>query len=134
MNKQQKIWFDDEYIYWQANDTIKKQSLRYYPLLQKATDAQRKKYIFSPFGIHWAAIDEDVSFESFDYNEEPAYNEISKIFKHFPEINVSRFAQRIGMNASLLAKYICGAKNPSPERVKYITEQLHAFAEELRAA
>lgn len=134
MKTSHKIWFDDQYIYWQTDNTIKKQALRYYPLLQKATDAQRKKYTVSPFGIHWADIDEDVSFESFDYKDEEVYNDISKIFKQFPEINVSRFAQRIGINASLLAKYICGAKTPSAERVKFVTEQLHAFAQELSVA
>jgi hypothetical protein len=33
--------------------------------LAQATPQQREKYELSPFGIHWEALDEDLSFEGF---------------------------------------------------------------------
>jgi hypothetical protein len=42
----------------------------YYPFsdsvrLSNATPAQRNRYSLSPFGIHWAEIDEDLCFDGF---------------------------------------------------------------------
>jgi hypothetical protein len=36
--------------------------------LQKATEAQRKQFTLSPFGIHWADLDEDLCFDGFVFN------------------------------------------------------------------
>jgi hypothetical protein len=35
--------------------------LDWYPRLKRASAAQREKYEIMPMGIHWAAIDEDLS-------------------------------------------------------------------------
>ncbi len=69
--KVEKLWFADEQIFIET-DTGEQlsQSLKWYPRLTKATDAQRKAYRLSPMGIHWADIDEDVSFESFYYKDD----------------------------------------------------------------
>ena len=40
----------------------------YYRRLQHATPEQREDYEMDDEGIHWYALDEDVSFESFEYD------------------------------------------------------------------
>ena len=37
--------------------------LAWFPRLARATAAEREAFELSPFGIHWAALDEDVSVE-----------------------------------------------------------------------
>ena len=66
----QKLWFDEDRIYITNNkgETLY-QSLQFYPRLLMATDAERQDYEFEPFGIHWEQIDEDVSYESFYYED-----------------------------------------------------------------
>ncbi|MBP5535703.1 MAG: DUF2442 domain-containing protein [Bacteroidales bacterium] len=72
--KIESIWFDGDYIYGRTdNGDVLRQPLRFYPRLRRATTAQRYDYRISTIGIHWRNIDEDVSFESFLYDEhEPA--------------------------------------------------------------
>ncbi|MCR5193014.1 MAG: DUF2442 domain-containing protein [Bacteroidales bacterium] len=72
--KIESIWFDGDYIYGKTDSgDVLRQPLRFYPRLRRATDKQRKEYRMSTVGIHWRNIDEDVSFESFLYDEnEPA--------------------------------------------------------------
>ncbi|MBR4773829.1 MAG: DUF2442 domain-containing protein [Bacteroidales bacterium] len=69
-----EIWFKDGYIYGKTdNGDVLRQSMRFYPRLRHATEDERNNYRFSTAGIHWRNIDEDVSFESFLYDEhEPA--------------------------------------------------------------
>ena len=43
------------------------QSLLYYPRLRYANDALKDDYSFDAFGIHWNKLDEDISFESFEF-------------------------------------------------------------------
>lgn len=68
------IWFEDGYIYGKTDrGDVLRQSLHFYPRLRRATEDERNNYRFSTAGIHWRNIDEDVSFESFLYDEnEPA--------------------------------------------------------------
>ena len=72
--KIESIWFDGDYIYGKTDSgDVLRQPLRFYPRLLRATDTQRGDYRISTVGIHWRNIDEDVSFESFLYDEhEPA--------------------------------------------------------------
>ena len=37
--------------------------LAWFPRLAKAAPAERERFEISPFGIHWEALDEDVSVE-----------------------------------------------------------------------
>lgn len=128
---EKKITFDQDFIYFTENGITKKQSLFYYPKLKLATEEQRSNYEFNPFGIYWEDLDEDVSFESFDYDDEYAETNITNIFKKFPELNVHQLAKRMGINQSLLAKYACNAKSPSEERKKEIEQHLHLLGKEL---
>ncbi|MBR6843989.1 MAG: DUF2442 domain-containing protein [Bacteroidales bacterium] len=68
------IWFEDGYIYGKTDaGEVLRQPLRFYPRLRNATESERNNYRFSTAGIHWRNIDEDISFESFLYDEhEPA--------------------------------------------------------------
>ena len=58
-------------------------------------------------------------------------NEVAAIFKRFPQLNISEIARQMGINKSLLSKYIYGIKKPSPERLLLIKETLHALGKEL---
>ena len=51
-------------------------------------------------------------------------------FLAHPEINVSCFAEKIGINAALLRNYINGFKKPSKERERLILAGIHSLADE----
>ena len=109
------------------------QSLLYYPRLHHANNPQRNDYSLDAFGIHWNQLDEDISFESFEYpNPEP--EGLARFFLSHPEINVSALACRIGMKQSLLSAYINGLKHPSEEQTRRIEAALHKLGQELLSA
>ena len=73
-------------------------------------------------------------FSSFYTVAEPEYaNEIAAIFRRFPQLNVSEVARYVGINKSLLAKYIYGIKKPSDMRIMQIKEALHTIGSQLMA-
>ena len=127
-----KIWFDENRIYGLTDDgRTLWQSLLYYRRLMNATPEQREKYRIGMMGIHWEEIDEDVSFESFEYdNPEPVG--ISKFFLSHPEINASAIARRLGIQQSLFASYINGTKKPSKEREELIKNEIRSLGTELQ--
>jgi len=126
-----KIWFDDGRIWGQTEDNRRLwQSLLYYKRLRMATEEERNSYQFTEFGIHWPILDEDVSFESFEYAD-PEPNRISRAFLTNPEINASAVARNLGIKQSLLAAYICGTKRPSPLREQQITTELKRIGQKL---
>ena len=106
-----KIWFDETYIYGENEDgKVYRQSLLWYPALMNASDKERTEYVFGMGGIHWRKLDEDISFESFAY-EDAEPTPLQKFFLTHKEINVSEFAKIIGINASLLRNYINGSRS-----------------------
>ena len=128
-----KIWFKGDYLYGE-DDSGKtyRQSLLWYKKLRSATDEEREQYTFGFDGIHWRNIDEDVSFESFAYNDaEPT--KLQRFFLSHPEINIAEFARLIGMNPSLLRNYINGFKKPSKEREQMIIEKVNNIGKEYMA-
>ena len=126
-----KIWFDGDRLYGLSDDgRTLWQSLLYYPRLRFAKEEQRLDYAFNAFGIHWDELDEDVSFESFEYPD-PEPEGVARIFLSHPEINVSAFARRLGMKQSLLAAYIKGTKHPSEKQQQRIVDEIHALGQEL---
>ena len=129
-----KIWFADNRIYGETEDgRTLFQSLLYYKRLLNATEDQRNNYEMDDEGIHWREIDEDVSFESFEYdNPEPIG--ISKFFLSHPEINASAIARRLGIHQSLFACYINGTKKPSKEREELIMNEIRVLGVELQHA
>ena len=128
--KIKKIWFDGDYIYGmdERNNTYR-QSLLWYSKLRNASAEERERYTFSTIGIHWRELDEDVSFESFGY-EDAEPSKLQRFFLTHKEIHVSEFARLIGINAALLRNYINGFKKPSKEREGQILEQIHKIGAE----
>ena len=132
--KIKEIWFDADYIYGRdENGKDYKQSLLWYPRLRQASDEERAKYTFGLGGIHWRNLDEDISFESFEY-EDAEPSGLQRFFLTHKEINVAEFARRIGMNPTLLRNYINVFKKPSKEREQEILDHIHLLGQELAAA
>lgn len=128
-----KIWFADNRIYGQTdNGKTVFQSLLWYKRLNNATDEQRNDYEMDDEGIHWYALDEDISFESFEYDD-PEPQGISRVFLSHPELNASAVARRLGISQSLMAQYINGMKKPSKERESLILNEVQAIGRELVA-
>ena len=131
--KATKVRFEGEHIYIETDDgRFLWQSILYYQRLKNATDGQRNDYELGYFGIHWEEIDEDISYESFEYDN-PEPTGISRIFLTHPELNASAVARRLGIQQSLLAQYIRGLKKPSAEREQKILETIREIGCELSA-
>jgi hypothetical protein len=130
-----KVWFEKEHIFIETNkgNTFSR-PLKAFPILYDATSEQREFYKIGKFGddIRWEMLDEDVHIDSFYSKQEMnPDNPIAKVFSEFPQINISQFAKKIGINKSLMARYIYGIKTPSPERKTQIEKELHKFGKEL---
>lgn len=134
MVKISKIWFDEGRI-WMETDSGKTYSrpLEAFPVLMEATDQQRLEYKKGKFGddVRWPALDEDIHISSFtEDNTEPVRdNEIGRMFAKFPQLNVSEIARTIGINKSLLSKYIYGIKKPSDARKYEIFNALRSLGQ-----
>ena len=98
-----------------------RQSLLWHRPLLEASDDVRRDYTIMKEGIFWNRVDVQISFESFEYPDaEPT--RLQHFFLTHPEINVSGFAKRFGLNSSLLRNYINGFKTPSPAKEKEILD------------
>lgn len=127
----QKLWFDEEKIFILTDDGRQLwQSLLWYPRLLYATHEQRMDYEYDQIGIRWKEIDEDMSVESFLYDD-PEPRGISRLFLTHPELNASAVARRMGIRQSLLAAYIRGTKKPSKEREAEILATIRQIGNEL---
>jgi len=129
-----EIWFDADYIFGKDEKGNEyKQSLLWYPHLRMASEKERNKYTIGFDGIHWRELDEDISFESFTY-EDAEPTALQRFFLTHKEINVAEFARLMGINPTLLRNYINGFKKPSKEREQEIIEHIHQLGKELLAA
>lgn len=127
-----KIWFKDDRIFLLTEENQElSQSLNWYPKLKAATNTQRKKCRQSALGLHWDDLDEDISFESFQWKDPETNNPIELVFSKLPELNRSQVASRMGIPQSTLASYINGTKIPSENRLHEIQETLHKIGKEL---
>lgn len=128
-----KVWFENDriYILTDSGRTLW-QSLLYYRRLREATDAQRAEYEMDDEGIHWEALDEDVSLESFEY-EDPEPHGISKLFLSHPELNDAAIASRLGIDRGLMRQYVNGMRKPSPETEHRIYSAVRNVGIELEA-
>lgn len=130
-----KVWFDDGRIYIRTESgDVYSRPLEAFPVLLEATPAQRARYEIGFLGddIHWEEIDEDIHVSSFLETAEPdAENSIARIFKRFPQLNVSEMARTIGIDKSLLSRYIYGIKKPSAQREKTIIEAIRSLGKEM---
>ena len=129
-----EIWFDADYIYGKDEQGKEyKQSLLWYSKLRDASEEERRLYSIGMGGIHWRNLDEDISFESFEY-EDTEPSAMQRFFLTHKEINVGEFARSLGINPTLLRNYINGFKKPSKEREKEIIDHIHKLGEEMIAA
>lgn len=130
-----KVWFADERIYILNNQgVVLSRPLEAFPLLKEATKAEREQFVITLHGtaLRWDNIDEDIHISSFHATEElDMDNEVARIFRSCPWLNVSEVARSIGINKSLLSKYIYGIKKPSEERLTQIKKSLHAWGKQL---
>jgi len=138
--KIEKVWFDTENIYiLTSSGTQKSHPLRWFDRLWNATTEQRERYEIGSWGdsIHWPELDEDLSLEGFYSSNkdeiEKQQNEISRVFSQFPAINISRFAEQVKINRSLLASYVCNEKKPGIKNKKQIEAALHQLGKDLLA-
>jgi hypothetical protein len=128
-----KIWFDNDRIYGLTDDNRTLwQSLLYYKRLKNASDDQRKNYEIDDEGIHWYDLDEDVSFESFEYDD-PEPQGISKLFLSHPELNAVAIGKRLGINQNIMIQYVNGTLKPSKEREQMILDEVSVVGKELVA-
>lgn len=133
-NDIKQIGFTNEAIFIETlNGEIKSHPLAWFPALFNASEQERKNYTLSPFGIHWEALDTDLSFDGFFHYQKQDDNEIANFFREFPEINMGKFAQRIGISPAMLRHYACGTKKPSELRKKEIQQAIHQIAQRLSA-
>ncbi|WP_416989547.1 DUF2442 domain-containing protein [Alistipes dispar] len=128
-----KLWFADDriYILTDGGETLW-QSLLWYPRLKNATPEQRNRYRIDEEGIRWAEIDEDVSFESFTYDN-PEPTGLNRIFREHPEIKPTSVAARLGISQPLFSDYLREKKTPSPERLESIKAEIRKIGAELAA-
>lgn len=124
-----EVWFDERFLYGKDEDgKVYRQSLLWYGSLKNASDSQRRDYRIGFDGIHWPELDEDVSFESFEY-EDAEPTAFQEFFLTHREINVAGFSEYVGINPTLLRNYINGFKRPSPARLLQIQNALKTLAE-----
>jgi len=138
MEKIIKVWCDTHRIFIDTSEgqTLSR-PLEAFPRLMEATPAERNRVTIGKFGddLRWEDIDEDIHISSFKETTEPNYNnEIAKLFSMFPQLNVSEIARSMGINKSLLAKYIYGITRPSQQRVEQIKKVLNQLGSSLVTA
>ena len=136
MERIKNLWFDGNRIYMRSSEgRVLSRPLEAYPELEEATTEQRNNYTIEDDGnaIRWEEIDVDMHISSFYETSEPnSHNEVAVMFKRCPWLNVSEVARAIGINKSLLARYIYGISKPSEQRIAQIRQAFHQFAQELQ--
>ena len=137
MSKIEKVWFDANRVYVLTDKSEElSRPLEAFPVLKEASEKERMDFRIGRFGddIRWENLNEDIHISSFFETAEPnPENEVGEIFRRFPQLNVSEMARYIGINKSLLAKYIYGIKRPSVERMRQIRHAMHMMGQELVA-
>lgn len=130
-----RVWFENERIHMlSSSGKAYSRPLEAFPFLKEASEEERSAFIITHHGtaLRWKALDEDIHISSLFITEKPdTQNEVAAIFKRFPQLNISEIACQMGINKSLLSKYIYGIKKPSAERLLLIKETLHALGKEL---
>lgn len=138
MEKIKNLWFDGNRIYMRSSEgRVLSRPLEAYPELEEASVEQRNDFVIDEDGqaIRWETLDADMHISSFYETSEPdKRNEVADMFNRFPWLNVSEVARYLGINKSLLARYIYGISRPSEQRLKEIRDALHLFGRELQSA
>ena len=129
--KANKLWFENDRIYIRTESgRVLWQSLLYYRRLREATDEQRAHFEMDDEGIHWLELDEDVSLESFEY-ENPEPHGVSRLFLSHPELNPTAIAHRLNIEKGVMRQYVNGTLTPSPEIEQRIYAEFSLLTSEL---
>jgi len=135
MDTIKKIWFKGNRIFMETEKgEVYSRALEAFPVLKDAAQQQRNAFKIGKdkTDVRWKELDEDIHINSFFDTTEPDYNNTVAIsLKQFPQLNISALANQIGINKSLLAKYIYGIKKPSAARKKEIERSLHSLGKKL---
>ena len=86
-------------------------------------------YTADDFGVHWADLEEDLSYEGFFQKKNDSL--LYRLFMEHPELNASAIARRMGISQSLFAQYISGIKKPSEKRLNEILSTMQEVGREL---
>ncbi|MBD3748298.1 MAG: hypothetical protein IE931_02275 [Sphingobacteriales bacterium] len=70
--------------------------------------------------------------EDIEVNEFDVQFDISALFKKFDYLNISKVADRAGINSALLRQYASQVKHPSEYQARKLESTLHILAEELK--
>ena len=131
----ERVWFENGRIFIRTNsDDVFSRPLEAFPVLLEASSEQRARFEIGLYGvdIRWEELDEDIHISSFFEKAEPDQdNPIAKVFKRFPQLNVSEMARTIGINKSLLSRYIYGIKKPSKQRETQILEAIRSLGRDM---
>lgn len=98
---------------------------------------QRNTFEIDPDGdeVRWDALDADLHICSFFETKEPNYhNEVADLFARFPWLNYVEVAKAMDVHLSLIARYIYGMEEPSPQSMSQLRSSLHSFGRELLSA
>ncbi len=130
-----RVWFEKGRIFIKTDlENEYSRPLEAFPVLLEATPQQRAKYVIGRYGddLRWEELDEDIHISSFYENAEPdSDNVIAAVFKRFPQLNVSEVARTIGINKSLLSRYIYGIKKPSSKRAEQIIDAIRQLGRDM---
>ena len=130
-----QVWFEDGRIFIKTDkENTYSRPLEAFPLLLEATPEQRAQYEIGLEGddLRWDEIDEAIHISSFFEKAEPnTDNVIAKVFERFPQLNVSEVARTIGINKSLLSRYIYGIKKPSEKRTEQILQAIRQLGRDM---
>ena len=135
MDKIVKVWFDDNRIFIETdNQQTLSRPLEAFPTLKDASEKDRNDLKIGRFGddIRWETLDEDLHISScYEKSEPNPDNEVGRIFRQFPQLDVAAVASDIGIHKSLLYKFIYGIQEPSQERMRQIKSALHNVGKRL---
>jgi hypothetical protein len=127
-----RVWLTDKAVYiCQEDGQMAYELFADYPRLAQATRKEREEYVADEDGIHWPALDEDLSYDGFFLPKQTTA--LYDIFMAHPELNASAIARRMGITQSLFAQYISGAKQPSRQRMSEILATMRTIGSELMA-
>lgn len=86
------------------------------------------KEVFSSYTEEGKQIPAELQGVEFEYKYD-----IASLFNYYNFINVSKFAQMVGINASLMRQYRTGNQYISENQISKIEEALHKMANEIGA-
>ena len=132
-----RVWFDDHRIFIETSQGRQlSRPLEAFPRLKDASPAERSANVIGRFGddIRWEALDEDIHISSFYETSEPnPDNEVGRLFRQVPQLSVAEMAKLLGIQPSLLDKYIYGIKRPGAERMAQVRDAMHSVGRRLLA-